>query len=247
MIRKKSTVYKLSLILFSTGLLLGLILLGGSTWADYEATLFDSTLPASWADTELTTLGCPIVISSQETGVVTASFSNTTPKPVNLRIRIHISDGLVTLIREENTILALTPGEIKVGEWTVYPENAAWGNFILVRAFQFSTSQIPSRSSSCGILVIDLFNLSGTQIIFLLITISILTMSGGLGLYIYISSPLQGRSMSIAIVMSLLAILVIIGNVFIFLGSLMVGAGFLLITVLLLVSLLPFAFRSQTL
>jgi hypothetical protein len=233
----------LGLFLFAIGLILGLIYQAGSVWADFEASIFDSVLPANWADSVLESYSCPLVINSQETATITASFTNTTERDANLRIRLHISDGLVTLFREENTILPIAPGSTQQGEWIVYPKNAAWGHFILVRIFQFRAYKIPSRSASCGVLVFDLFNLSGNQIVILLILASLLGMLGGIVLFVYANQPLRSRNLSIGVAMILLVILGITGILVSFFGGWVSGAGILLITVLLLIALLPFAFR----
>jgi hypothetical protein len=240
-----NTFRNLGYILFAIGIIMGLVLQGGALWADFEAGMFDVTLPANWADTELTTVSCPIVISSQEVGTVTASFTNDTEKDINLRIRVHVTDGLVTLLREENTTLPILTGATQQAEWVVFPEDAAWQHFILVRVFQFRAYKIPSRSASCGILLVDLFNLTGNQLLIFLGTISLLGMISGLAIFIYLNRPLKGRNLSIGVALSILVILVVAGTVTSFSGLVVVGGGFLLVTVLLLLSLLPFAFRVQ--
>lgn len=242
---KNNTALNLSYILFAVGIILGLVFQGGAIWADFEASMFDVTLPASWAETELKTVSCPLVISSQETGKVLASFSNDTDKEINLRIRVHVTNGLVTLLREENTLLPIPAGETQQSEWQIFPEDAAWGHFVLVRVFQFRAYKTPSRSTSCGVLLIDLFNMTGSQIVIFLATISLLSMLSGLGIFIYLNRPLKGRNLSITVAMILLIILLVAGSVASFLGLWITGAGFLIATVLLLVSLLPFAFRVQ--
>jgi len=240
-----NTYRKLGFILYAIGIILGLILQGGAIWADFEASLFDVTLPANWADTELHTATCPLVIGSQETGKITASFTNDTEKDVNLRIRVHVTDGLVTLLREENTVLSIPAGDTQQSEWLIFPEDAAWEHFILVRIFQFRGYKIPSRSTSCGVLFLDLFNMTGNQIVIFLSIISLLGMFGGLAIYISLNHPLKGRNLSIAVALSILIVLVVVGSLISFLGSWVAGAGFLLVTALLLLSLLPFAFRVQ--
>jgi hypothetical protein len=234
----------LGILLFVGGLLVSLVYQAGAIWADFEASMFDATLPTSWADTDLTTLHCPLVINSNETGVIKASFTNHTSKDVDLRIRVHVADGLVTLLREENTILPITPGETAHGEWEVFPKDTVWGHFILVRVFQFRAYQIPSRSTSCGVLLIDLFNLSGNQIVFLAISLSGLGMLIGLGLLFRAYRPLKGRTLSAIIALALLVILWIIGIATSLWGTWLLGGGVLIVTGLLMAALLPFL--SQT-
>ena len=89
----------LSVVLFSIGALLGVVLVGITVWADFEAILFD---PGIREDTRLGSLRCPVMITSEETGVIRARVKNTLDRPTDLFIRAHISHGYVTLMREVN-------------------------------------------------------------------------------------------------------------------------------------------------
>ena len=238
---KKKNLRNLGLLIFVIGIALGMVFQGSAVWGDFEASLFDSTLPA---DAALDTLSCPVVINSHEQGTVSASFTNDASKVVNIRIRTHITDGLVTLMREENTIVPVNPGETGQAHWLVFPENAVWRHFILVRVFQFSAFQTPSRTGSCGILVIDFFNLSGNGIVIFIIATSFLCMVLGAGLLLINSRPFNSQALSAAAGLGLLGALVITGIFVSLSGSYMAGGGLIVLTILLLAAMLPFAFKT---
>ncbi len=227
--RRKST-RVVSSIIFSLGVLLGAIFFGGAVWADFEAFLFDPTLAG---DQALRGVHCPILITTAETGVITATFTHHGDDAREYRFRAHISDGFATLYREENVAVTLEPGESQTVSWEITPEDAVWGNFILARLYRFPRYPDPDRATSCGVLLIDNQTLTGVQISLLTILGSLVGMFAGIGLWTRIARPIQGRDRYLLGAMTALALIVLIGICLSFLGSWMLAALCLFVTVLL--------------
>jgi hypothetical protein len=177
-----------SAFLYLTGLVLGVSFLSLFVWANIEASLFD---PALSGDEALRTLQCPMIITEEEVANIRVTVNNPLDREIERIVRLHISEGMVTLKRQENQRVALTPGETMILEWEAYPEDAAFDRLILVRGYVFRTAPLPARSGSCGILVVNVPYLSGNQISLLAAVGSFFSM--GLGSYMWIASNRIGR------------------------------------------------------
>lgn len=224
----------LGMLLFSIGLFLGMAVSAGVLWGDLEAFLFDSSLGA---DEPLKTLRCPVIITSGETGTVTATFTNSGEKAVVRLVRAHISDGFVTLMREVNDRLVLEPGEIRRLKWTVTPDDAVWKHFILVRVHVLRSSPLPSYTGSCGILVMDLPGLTGNQIIVLTLLLSALSTTAGVGLVAAGSRPSGGQAPGLIRRMGGLTAIGLATLLSSFVGWWMAGILLLLLTLIVAVSI----------
>ena len=163
--------------IFFAGILLGMFFAVLLTWADFEANLFDR--PTDLKASRLGSLRCPIMLNREETGMVKATFSNPTEYPARRTIDANISHGFVILMREERTRIDLEPGEKRILQWPISPEDAAWGRFILVHVETLRSGSLPARSGSCGVLVANLPFGSGTQITVFIIVVNLLLMVVG--------------------------------------------------------------------
>ena len=226
--RKFST---LSVLIFSVGVVLGMSLFGIVLWGDFEAARFDA---AYRFDEPLKTIRCPVMMTAKDIGSVTASFTNSLDRPVEFRIRTHISQGSATLMREENSILPLEPGETQEIGWTVTPDDAAFGRFILARVRLFGKYPLPSRDGSCGILFVNLSNLTGNQVFILILAATLLFMAVGVGLWIAGNKPLSGLGLTVVQAMGALVGCMLVGTIVGLLGNWMLGGIVLVVTLLLI-------------
>jgi hypothetical protein len=225
---KKST---WGLIIFSISALIGIIFSGASVWGNIEAFLFN---PGLRADENIRTMKCPVLITNSETGTITAAFTNPGDRSAMTTVRTSISDGLFSMIREIDNRIQLEPGETKELEWTVSPEDAAWERLILVRVYSLRSTPLPSRTGTCGILVVNLPFLTGNQVIAIVSIASIAGMVVGLGLWVSTNQPLSRRNRYAAKILGVLAALIIAGIILGFLGWWFIG-GLLLVFIVLLV------------
>ncbi len=198
----------LGLLLFSVGFLLGMALFGVAIWADFEAVLFN---PGLQQDAPLRSLRCPVMITTSETGMVTASLTNPLERSTERYVRAHVTDGFVTLLREVNERVPLEPGERRQLQWTVTADDAAFERLILVKVVLRARYPLPSRQGTCGILVVDVPYLKGDQLFGLAFGASLLCLTAGFGLWFRASRPLRERGRQAARAMVVLAGSVLVG------------------------------------
>jgi len=164
-------VRRLGAILFWSGLIIGIIVGGAGVWASIEAVLFKSSVSA---DSRLSSLSCPMFLTSQETGVIKVTLSNPHDRPTEMAVRAHISAGYVTLSREEHMLVQLAPKEKKQVEWLVSADDMVWKRLIMVKVYQFAGDGQPSRLGTCGIIVLGLPSLTGNLITAVLFGIALI-------------------------------------------------------------------------
>jgi hypothetical protein len=227
----------LGVFTFAVGIFFGMALLGIAVWGDLEASLFDAS---TRADASLTTLRCPVMMTAQEIGRVSATFENPLERPVTFTIRAHISQGHVTLMREINSKLPLEPGETQTLEWTVTPDDAAYGRLVLIRVRVSAKYPLPSRDASCGILVVDLPYFTGNQITAFALAAIVLSMVVGAGLWVVANRPLRGLAHEVTRAMGVLATSILVGLVLGLLGQWLLGTLLLVITVLLIAAIVGY-------
>lgn len=226
----------ISLIVFSIGAMIGIAFNGLAAWADFEASLFDSALRG---DDQLSGLRCPVFIGTNETGRLSAEIKNPLDRTIAPKIRAHVSDGFVSLLREIDQQPSLGPGATQTLEWTVTPADAVWGRFILFRAYQFPVYPIPTRSSTCGVLTTSVpFN--GAWFTALTVIASVTMMSAGIGLWLSNNSPLKGRKRDTAIAMAALGVVTLAGIITALLGLMFPGLLIFILSFLLVLVLFAF-------
>lgn len=184
---KKQIQQIISLLLIIFGVFFFILIGGLSIWADLEASLFNS---ARRSTESLSSLNCPSIISSNETGIVSASFSNPSDRIINPKIQTFVSDGYVILMQEQVDRLVIEPGGTKSVDVEVSAANAVYERIILVRMHQFAYRPLPYRNASCGIYVIDISFLTGRQFITLGLGLGALFSGAGLLLWGLSSRPI---------------------------------------------------------
>lgn len=220
----------LGAVLFSIGILMGFVFLGYTVWADIEATLFASSYQA---DKSLRSLNCPLILTSGETGSVSAEFQNNTERPIRPLVRTYISEGLVTVIREMRELIPIPSGRSEERSWEVNYGDAVYNRFILVRVTQHGHYPVPSQTGSCGIITLDVPFLSGSAIVFLITALIGGCIFFGLRLWLKYNRPLMGKPKTITQGFVWLSIVLAAGLLFTFLGWWVAAALFFILTLLL--------------
>lgn len=193
----------LGALLYALGVLLTLALGAVAIWGDLEASLFDTAIQA---EESLSSLRCPVMITRDETGEISARFENTGTHPVNRAIRAHISQGYVTLIREEALQLPLQPGESQRWTFGVTADDAAYGSsLILARVSALRQAPMPSQSRACGVIVLGIPWVSGAVVTGAWLALGLLGLAGGGWLWARASRPLTGRRSHVAYAMMAIA------------------------------------------
>lgn len=226
----------LGAFLFAAGFVVGFVVFAALVWADLEAAVFDTSIKG---DKSLRTLRCPVLITEDEMGTISAAFHNPLDRPVNFFVRTRISDGFVTLMREDKEILRVEPGATERLEWTVAADDAAYDMVVLVKVLLMGHYPLPSRQATCGVLTLDVPFLSGRQIVALSIATSLVFMALGGGLWLASNRPLNeetqiGRARG----MGALAASVLVGMLVGFVGSWLLGLIVVIVTALLIVEVM---------
>ena len=226
---------RLGVALYALGILLIIALAATAVVGDMEASLFDAAIRP---EETLRSMRCPVLITRDQVGRVSARFENTGQRPVARAIRVHISQGFVTLFREEDVKLPLQPGERQRLAWEVTADDAAFGSsLILTRISTLRQAPMPSQSNACGIFVVDLPWIGGTLATAAWLTLGLLGIGAGGWLWLRASRPLTARRRSAGNAMLAVAITTLAALAAGLAGFWVFGVALLAILVLLLIAL----------
>jgi hypothetical protein len=224
------------IILLAIGMLVGTALVGIATWGDLETVLL---FPPPTADKELPNLRCPILISSNETGTVYVNYSNPSSYTTTPYVVITISQGSTIILDDFTSHPAIPPGTTQKLSWAVVPEEAAFrGSLILVRVFINRSYPLPSRDSTCGIVVLNLGGLTGEQVVYGSFIVSLIGMLVGTFWWLRIYKSMPGQRDTLIGGIMFIEVVVILGLIASWFGWWVFGLGSFGITVLLIVILL---------
>jgi len=161
-------------IVYSIGILLGFTLSLLAAWADLESTVYGFL---QQAPNTFTGLDCPIFITRGETESIKITFTNTTSSRLHPAVQTELSTP-VTLDAKID-YMALEPGKTLQLERIIDSSNIDLGQFIFAKAMVYSIFPMEKREATCGVFVLP-FGSSGTMILYLIATVSILSMAGSL-------------------------------------------------------------------
>lgn len=150
-------------------------------------------------------LECPLMLSPDETGTVSAEIVNRTEGEIKPVVIAEISRA--SAARRTNETFVLEPGESQVLRWDVNSSDVIFERLILVNILQSQYRDNPSWSGSCGILLFGLFGLTGVQTFGLIIMGVITSLLIGGGLWFYSRRPLEGMDLSIVQAHAMLGVL----------------------------------------
>lgn len=177
-------------ILFSIGTILALFLLVITVWGDLESIFFTSGLRA---EKSLSSLNCPILISPYEVGEIKATLKNPLDRDWERYYRGIISDGYITLRREIKGRVQIPAGSKETVSWEIYPEDAVYNRFVFFNIYINAKYPYPSLGGSCGVVLLELWKLTGNQILVFLISTSLVTLTLGVLIWKNSTKPREGR------------------------------------------------------
>jgi len=169
----------LSRALFFLGVVIGLLLSVIAIWNNFESTSYYFT---GVKHDPFQGLRCPIMIGPFEGGIVTAVFNNSTNEEDNFYYRAEIS-GRSFSTRKIEEHIAVPPGQAKNIRITVDAHDIDLLFFILIKITILPNSVRSTQETTCGIMVINLLGLTGSQISTSAIFLSFAAMAAGLGLW----------------------------------------------------------------
>ena len=179
------------IVLFFIGYLVVVFMIGLSVMGDFESYQF---YPSIIGDKFFRFLDCPVMMAESEVGTITATIANPIDSKITPTVWVYISEGFTTLVREDRLNLTLEPGESQPIQWTITKDDAAYGNWVLVKIFVFSQYPLPSTHGSCGVFTADFMGLTGKQAHILSIAASGVLMVVGGGMWFINSRPLRGSA-----------------------------------------------------
>src|SRR6185436_221069 len=177
----------LGYLLFLASVLVGLSLSASVTWGQSEAALYTSFT----GDARLH-LKCPLMLSSEESGVVQADLVNRLDEEISPKVSAEISHGSIP--RRVDQTIALTAGASKTVAWSVNSSDVIFNRLILVNVLQSQYRDNPSFLGSCGILLFSLFGMTGMQTFGLVFGVCLAAMLLGGGLWLNSLRPLNNFS-----------------------------------------------------
>lgn len=230
---------RLGFLFFTTGLLAGAWLLGGIVWANIEASVFD----AGKFGEHLTTLRCPLVITSKEQPQVRLVLKNPLDRTIKRLVRVHIARRSLLLMDEYKQWVDLKPGQHQSLAWALDPDNGVYhGRILMVGVYVGRSYPLPALQGNCGVWVLRRLPwLQGGHILFLVNLLAFGGMLGGIWLIRRVND--SGTLDAIVGVMSVLLVLYTVGMG----GLLLRRLWFLAAVVLLLMTLVAVLFLFQLL
>ncbi len=190
-------------LLFLIGEVIGLSLSGAVLWGEVEV-----RIRSSFTASEVMPLACPLMLSSAGTGSVRAEIVNYTDKEIKPAVTTEISHAGGD--RRASQTFLLAQRESTGAEWTVTSDDAIFDRLILVSVFQSQYRDNPSRLGTCGILLFDLFGLTGKQAFFVILAAAIACLAAGAGLWYFHNKPVNDQNTNIVRAGILLAVMNIV-------------------------------------
>jgi hypothetical protein len=246
----QKTKYHLGVGMYVSGMVIGLLLAIVLAWADFEASFFEfgrqsAMLFGRSAEQQLDKFSCPLAITRNEMTAVRAEIRNPHERQVKTVLRMSRTEGSVLMVERFERQLEFAPGESIQFEWPIQASDAAWGRFIMARAFVIPSSPMPSMASYCGILVIDLPFLTGNQVLALAAIFGLVLLGGGW--HLWMSNAGQGRldSEKNRRLLAAYALLIVLGVVLAIFTNWILAGALLLLNLLLTLGALPYKIMQR--
>jgi hypothetical protein len=231
--RSPTPLRTLGLILFFAGVLLGLSLAGGLTWANLEADFYFGF--GIEGDTSLR-MACPLVMTAAETGQVSIVLQNPSDRLVEPLVQVDISGPIIGTTSREH--IQVAAGTSQSASWPVDREDVAFGHLILAKVYQFAALSLPSADDTCGILVLDVPGLSGKQLYLLVLVAS--GLAAAIGYLLWAASyrtrqeAVPNETGGLLLLAGIVAVGILIGSLGWWMPGLLAVAASLLLTAILI-------------
>jgi hypothetical protein len=227
------TTYILGIVLYIIGLILGLFIAGSNIMADVEAVFYGFD---DLSQGRFSTLRCPPFLTRNEVGTIRATLSNPLDRPIEPVVRTDLSSPALGQSSREQ--ISLEPGQSQTLKWQVGQANIDLGSYIFAKVYIYPVYPLPLREATCGIFVINLPFLTGSEWLILAIILGIACLGGGLFLLARENRPLTGRPRERIYALLALAIFLVTAIVCGILGWWVPGGIFFLVCILLMAVML---------
>lgn len=222
----------LSLVVFFLGASLGFVLAVLLIWSRLEAVnYYFSGIKYE----PFNGLQCPLLIAPTEAGTVKAVFDNPTDREDNFFYRAEISGDVFT--RQVEDQIAVPARQTRSVNLNVDKNDVDLRFFIFVKMNTLASATRPPQEAVCGIIVADIFGLTGTQLPSIALIFSFLAMAIGMGMWTRINTSADQNTSRVMQILGLLVLLTLLAGS---MGWWLVGIAMAVITVLLIVIFLRF-------
>ncbi len=195
------------ILLFAIGVVTGMVLFVFMNWAAFEAYFFFGYSAPS--EKALSTLRCPLLLIRNEPGAASFHITNTTDRDLELLIRTEISN--LGAARMERTTYPIAAGETLRISLPFNEDDVVFGNLLLVRVYIYGAYTLPSRSSTCGTIIMNVHGLSGNVLFALMLATSLAGMAAGWWLWIAGNRPFKTEGLIATRAMVIFSVLVPLG------------------------------------
>jgi hypothetical protein len=233
---KGRTKRTLGTVIFVLGLLLGLALAIVVLWGDFEATSYFNS-GAGYAP--FGGLNCPALMSPSEVATLSATFDNPGNREIQPYYEVEISGAAASRGLEGQPQVAAHSS--KTVSWTVDANDIDLGYFVMTRIDVLPFAGNPARESTCGIVVLNLLGLSGSQILGLWLGASLIGIVLGLGMSETGNEAGDRKERSVQNGLRAGGVAVLLALLTALIGSWVISLIFSAITILLLLILLRMA------
>ena len=221
---------RISLLIYAIGILIGMAIAAGIIWSDLETSLFDSAVSPESA----LRLDCPVAITKGETGKISATIANATEKEKNFFIRTHISEGYLSLMREITQHVSVAPDARETVTYEISAEDAVYDRVVMFRIYINPSYPLPSQGNFCGVLVLDFPWLSGIQIFYASLVLSLAGVIGGSILWRKANPNMTEVTYSLTNAMTALSVIIFLMIAISYFGLWVLGIAFFAISILLM-------------
>lgn len=218
----------LGALVFAAGFLAGAGLFVASTWADVEAAQYGF---ARYGKAPTSALRCPMLVTGTGYGAATFLYENTSDRSIRPSVRFQAS-GLASF-DEENYRLELAPGQSQQVRMELDAGNIVLGNYIFVKVFTFASYPLRDVEQTCGMLYLDLPQVSGAAVVAVGMIASLAGMAFGLATWSLANRPIRGRAADARRAMVVMGLAVLFGFASALLGWWMLGVVLSVLTILL--------------
>ncbi len=223
-------------VVFLTGLAIGLALALAPIWGDYEGMSYFSSGGAYAA---FDGLRCPILAARSDVTTITATLENPGNKQVEPYYEVVISG--VSATRSIDGHIVVPPHSSRTAQWTVNANDIDLGFFIMIKMDILPLPGSPAREGTCGIVVLNLGPLNGSQILGLGLALALGGMVVGLAVREGTGQSTSSRDLSVRNGLRTAGVTTCLAMLTGFLGWWLIGFILGAITVLLVVVLLRVA------
>ena len=220
-------------VIFFFGICIGLILAFAAVWGDYEGLSYFYT-GAGYPS--FNGLKCPILMTRSETGTVRVNFDNPGAEEIEPYYEVTVS-GQASMRKFEGQ-LPVPAHASKSIEWTVDARDMDLGFFIFINMDVLPVAGYSTREDNCGIIVLNIAGPTGGQILNLSLSLSLLGIVIGYGLWESDAKKNAWGSDNLSYAMKALGLAVLLAMLTGFLGWWLAGVLFGVLTILLMVIVL---------